>query len=482
LLKYYRHQFNFVCALSDLAVLLVAFFSAYLARRDLIPFLSPVLARRPVFGLDQYIPVLILSGFVILACLFATGAYRSHPGVPFSRAAMRDAKAMLYALLLTLALAFLLKLTFMSRTFLVLYLCIFYVLSSLAKHVLARWFRARARAGKNIRMVLLVGAGHQAQEVARRLLGHPELGLRLRGFLRIEGEDLPGDEAAMASLGVPCLGESAFLADLVQREVVDGVVFTGQARVLGRMEELFLILEDLGVETLVAANLFPHLIAQVELERLEELPLLRFTTVPHNHLALFLKRVMDVAGAFLALLVLSPLFVLLAALIKLTSKGPVFFSQERMGLNGRRFRCHKFRTMVADAEKRLQEVQHLNEVDGPVFKMKRDPRVTAVGRLLRKTSLDELPQLWNVLVGEMSLVGPRPPIPGEVEKYERWQRRRLSMRPGITCLWQISGRSNLDFDTWMKLDLQYIDDWSLTLDLVILLKTVPAVLSAKGAA
>ena len=153
-----------------------------------------------------------------------------------------------------------------------------------------------------------------------------------------------------------------------------------------------------------------------------------------------------------------------------------------MGLNGRRFNCHKFRTMVVDAEKRLAELQHLNEVDGPVFKIKRDPRITRVGAVLRKTSLDELPQLWNVLVGEMSLVGPRPPIPSEVEKYERWQRRRLSMRPGITCLWQISGRSNLDFDTWMRLDLSYIDNWSLTLDLVILLKTVPAVLSARGAA
>lgn len=482
MLKYYRHQFNFVCALSDLAVLAVAFFSAYYARRSLIPLFSPVLAKRPVFGLDAYIPVFILSGLVILGCLFATGAYRSHAGVPFSRSFLRDAKAMLYALLLTLALAFLLKLTFMSRSFLLLYILVFLVISSLAKHLVARWFRARARAGKNVRVVLIVGADHQAQEVARRLLDHPELGLRLKGYLRIEGENLPEDEQALAALGVPCLGESASLADLVEREVVDGVVFSGQARLLSRMEEQFLILEDLGVETLVAANLFPHLIAQVELERLEELPLLRFTTVPHNHFALFLKRAMDVTGAAAGLILLSPLLLAIAAAIKATSKGPVLFSQERMGLNGRRFRCHKFRTMVADAEKKLEELQHLNEVDGPVFKMKRDPRVTPVGRLLRKTSLDELPQLWNVLVGEMSLVGPRPPIPSEVEKYERWQRRRLSMRPGITCLWQISGRSNLDFATWMKLDLQYIDDWSLTLDLVILLKTIPAVLSARGAA
>jgi exopolysaccharide biosynthesis polyprenyl glycosylphosphotransferase len=191
---------------------------------------------------------------------------------------------------------------------------------------------------------------------------------------------------------------------------------------------------------------------------------------------------MDVTGSALGLAVLSPLFALVALFIKATSPGPVLFAQERMGLNGRRFKCLKFRTMIVDAEARLAELQHLNEVDGPVFKIRRDPRITKIGVFLRKASVDELPQLWNVLRGDMSLVGPRPPIPAEVEKYERWQRRRLSMRPGITCLWQISGRSNVDFDRWMRLDLNYIDNWSLALDLVILLKTVPAVLTTRGAA
>lgn len=152
-----------------------------------------------------------------------------------------------------------------------------------------------------------------------------------------------------------------------------------------------------------------------------------------------------------------------------------------MGLRGRRFNLYKFRTMVKDAEKKLEEIKHLNEVDGPVFKIEKDPRLTPIGGFLRKSSIDELPQLFNVLKGEMSIVGPRPPIPSEVNEYERWQRRRLSMRPGLTCLWQISGRSELDFDTWMRLDLQYIDNWSLTLDLIIILKTIPAVLSGRGA-
>jgi lipopolysaccharide/colanic/teichoic acid biosynthesis glycosyltransferase len=167
--------------------------------------------------------------------------------------------------------------------------------------------------------------------------------------------------------------------------------------------------------------------------------------------------------------------------VKLSGKGPVFYHQERVGLSGRLFKMHKFRSMLSDADKRLHEVMAHNEMTGPVFKMTNDPRITKVGRWIRKFSVDELPQLWNVLVGEMSLVGPRPPLPKEVELYERWQRRRLSMKPGITCLWQVSGRNDIDFETWMKLDMEYIDNWSLILDLKILFMTIPVVIFAKGA-
>jgi lipopolysaccharide/colanic/teichoic acid biosynthesis glycosyltransferase len=170
-----------------------------------------------------------------------------------------------------------------------------------------------------------------------------------------------------------------------------------------------------------------------------------------------------------------------ALAVRLTSSGPILFAQRRVGLNGRTFRLYKFRSMFADAETRRAHLQHLNEMSGPVFKMKRDPRVTAVGRSLRRLSLDELPQLWNVVRGDMSLVGPRPPIPEEVQGYVRWQRRRLSMKPGLTCLWQVNGRNQVGFDEWMKLDLAYIDNWSLKLDLQILLRTIPALLQARGA-
>jgi exopolysaccharide biosynthesis polyprenyl glycosylphosphotransferase len=482
LLKYYRHLFNFACVLADVVVLVVAFLGAFIFRRDLVPLLSESLAKRPMFGLDQYLPVLFLTGIVMVVTLFAVGVYRQHPGLPLSQSFLKNAKATAFGLFLTLALAFLLKMTFMSRSFLIVYLILFMALSTAARHGLAVSFRKSAQRGKYCRVVVIVGATRQAREVAERLVSRPELGIRMMGWMSTPRSETADDLNAMEDLKIPHLGSVDDLPELMEREVIDGVIFSGDARVIGSMEELFLICEDQGVETLVAANLFPHLTAQVALERLEDLPLLRFTTVPHNHIALFIKRLIDLAVSALSLLLLSPLLALIALAIKAGSKGPVFFVQERMGLNGRRFNCFKFRTMVADAEARLPELEHLNEVDGPVFKIKRDPRVTPIGRLLRKTSLDELPQLWNVLKGEMSLVGPRPPIPSEVERYARWQRRRLSMRPGLTCLWQISGRSNLDFDTWMKLDLQYIDDWSMALDFVILLKTIPAVLSGRGAA
>jgi len=481
LLKYYRHQFNFICALADLGSLVAAFLCAFLFRRDVVPLLSESLARRPMFSMEFYVPVLLLSTIVVLGTLFGTKAYSQNPSVPLSATFFRTAKSVLIALLLTLALAYLLKMSFLSRGFLLAFLGLFLLFSSMARHAVAVWFRRSAQSGKNVRVVLVAGAGASARAVAQRILDRPELGLKLRGFMSL-GDEGDEDLETMAKLGLECLGPVQTLPLLLDREVIDGVVFAGETRTLAGLEEIFLICEDLGVDSLVAANLFPHLIAQVELERLEDLPLLRFTTVPHNHFALFMKRILDVAASALGLLLVSPVLALIALLIKAGDRGPVFFVQERMGLNGRRFQCYKFRTMVVDAEKRLAEVQHLNEVDGPVFKIRRDPRVTGIGAMLRKSSLDELPQLWNVLRGDMSLVGPRPPIPSEVEKYERWQRRRLSMRPGITCLWQISGRSTLDFDTWMKLDLSYIDNWSFTLDLVILLKTIPAVLTTRGAA
>ena len=251
---------------------------------------------------------------------------------------------------------------------------------------------------------------------------------------------------------------------------------------LEKFEDVFLRCEEMGVRTRLVLDFFPHVLARVELEEFEGTPLLTFSTTPDDGLALTAKRTLDVSLSILLGLVYLVPVLLAAILVRLSSRGPALFRQTRCGLNGRPFTLFKLRTMVDGADDRLTEVKDLNQHDGPVFKARHDPRVTPLGRLIRRLSLDEAPQFWNVLKGEMSLVGPRPPLPGEVSRYELWQRRRLSMKPGVTGLWQVSGRSEiLDFEQWMELDLAYIDNWSIGLDLKILLRTVPAVLSGRGA-
>jgi exopolysaccharide biosynthesis polyprenyl glycosylphosphotransferase len=227
-------------------------------------------------------------------------------------------------------------------------------------------------------------------------------------------------------------------------------------------------------------DFFPRVNSEVYVERFDELPLLTFAAAPHDEIRLLLKRISDVVLALVALLVLSPLILLIAALIKLTSPGPAIFRQVRCGLNGRRFVFYKLRSMVANAEELKGSLLHMNRKK-IAFKIPDDPRVTPVGRILRRFSIDEWPQLWNVLRGDMSLVGPRPAVPEEVEQYQRWHRRRLRMRPGLTCLWALEGRDSLDFETWMRKDMEYIDNWSLALDWKIMLRTMPRVLFGREA-
>jgi len=241
--------------------------------------------------------------------------------------------------------------------------------------------------------------------------------------------------------------------------------------------------EEQGIITRFPTEIFTPTLAQVRPEEFEDGSVVTFFTGRMHGWSVEIKRAMDFCLSLLLLILLAPVFLITTILIKVTSAGPVLFVQERVGLNKRRFRLYKFRTMIADAEQKLSEVEHLNEVSGPVFKIKDDPRITAIGKFLRRTSIDELPQLFNVLKGDMSLVGPRPLPVRDYEGFDQdWQRRRFSVRPGITCLWQVNGRSDLPFEKWMQLDMQYIDEWSLWLDLKILVQTVPAVLKRSGAA
>jgi exopolysaccharide biosynthesis polyprenyl glycosylphosphotransferase len=273
---------------------------------------------------------------------------------------------------------------------------------------------------------------------------------------------------------------SARLPELLNQQVVDEVIFDVEGDRLADLENVFLRCDEQGVRTRVAIDFFPHVNSEVSLDRVGDASLLTFSAAPLDDLRLLLKRFFDVVIASALLIVSSPFLAVIAALIKITSPGPVIYRQVRCGLNGRRFVIYKFRSMVADADRQKALLEHHTERQ-IAFKMSRDPRVTALGRWLRKFSIDEVPQLFNVLRGDMSIVGPRPPVPEEVDRYELWQKRRLRMRPGLTCIWAVSGRDNIDFNSWMKMDISYIENWSLKLDWSIMLRTIPHVLAGKGA-
>ncbi len=328
----------------------------------------------------------------------------------------------------------------------------------------------------SLHYVMVVGFGERARHLGEALEASRHYGIRLIGFLA----DEPGAPDQIKLKADYPVNSLVVLPDLLEQNVIDEIIFAVDSSRLADLEETFLACEEEGVRTRVAVDFFPHVNSDVYLDRLAETPLLTFSAAPHDEIKLFLKRITDIFLAVVALTLSTPFMLLIAALIRLTSPGPAIFRQVRCGLNGRRFVFYKFRSMCENADELKSELQYLNEKE-LAFKISNDPRLTPLGKWLRKFSVDEWPQLWNVLKGDMSLVGPRPAVPEEVEQYKRWQRRRLRMRPGLTCLWALAGRDRLDFETWMKLDMQYIDNWSLALDWKIIVQTIPRVLTGRGA-
>jgi exopolysaccharide biosynthesis polyprenyl glycosylphosphotransferase len=271
------------------------------------------------------------------------------------------------------------------------------------------------------------------------------------------------------------------LPNLIDINVIDEVIYCKNEIDQNDLKKIIHDCEEVGVVFRMQSQLFSMSATKAHLNHFDDIPFLTFDNTPSDYFALRIKNAFSILAAFFILVIWSPALLLIALLIKLTSKGPVFFKQQRVGLRGRTFYMYKFRTMVVNAEALKVQLMAANEADGPVFKIKKDPRVTKIGKFLRKTGLDELPQFINVLIGDMSLVGPRPPIPSEVKQYERWQLRRLSMKPGITCSWQIEpNRNEISFNEWMKMDLNYIDNWSNKLDLVLFFKTIRTILKGSG--
>lgn len=331
--------------------------------------------------------------------------------------------------------------------------------------------------GRNLRNVLMVGTNKRARRFAHLIESKPELGFRIMGWV---DEDWHGLQEAMDILGLERLSASIdnldeFLRENPVDEVIIALPFSTSYRVSSRLVSLC---EEQGILVRFVSQFFDTRLAKAQVEMFQGVPVLSLMPRVIHGWQSTIKRAVDLTVSTVMLIALLPLFIAVGIAIKLTSPGPIFFVQERIGLNKRRFPLVKFRTMVINAEQMLEEIAHLNEVSGPVFKIRKDPRITAIGNFLRKSSIDELPQLWNVFTGDMSLVGPRPLPLRDVEGFDRDQdryRRRFSVRPGITCLWQVYGRSSIPFEEWMELDLKYIDEWSLWLDFKTLLQTIPVV-------
>jgi exopolysaccharide biosynthesis polyprenyl glycosylphosphotransferase len=491
MLKEHHYIFSRVNMAIDFVLTGVSVWIAHLLRNHVVgPYLLPDLFPRPA-EFSNYSWLAYTLPFIMVGALRLNGYYQSQRIRPFGDAVRAVVLSAVETAVAAMVLTFFLArdrladllsgavaADTVSRGVIAMAPLIICVLI-IAKTWLVRRFLTQLRqSGMNWRSVVLVGSGENLRQFVRLVRSHPFWGFKLAGVV-----DDSGREARVVE-GVPVLGGHSDLIALLERTPVDEVVFVPGRRSLEELAPLFRQCEEMGMRTRLSLNFFQNTIARPALDSFEEIPVVTYSPTKEMSAALLFKHAFDRVGALAMLVLLSPLLLAAAIAIKLTSaswRDPVLYGQTRCGLHGRTFTLHKFRSMRMGADRERASLQAQNEMQGPVFKIKDDPRVTPLGKILRKTSIDELPQLWNVLVGDMSLVGPRPPIPSEVEQYDRWQRRRLSMKPGITCLWQVRGRNQIPFDTWMKLDLEYIDNWSLLLDFRILCKTVYVVATGYGA-
>jgi exopolysaccharide biosynthesis polyprenyl glycosylphosphotransferase len=478
----WRKVLNDVLKLFDLAVLIICFWTASL----------PILAKLGPVSFAQFWSMRIklqnLVVFFIFLCIWhiiftVFGLYSSKRLASRRREVLDVVKATTLSsavlALGTLVVGFRMTTPGFVITFWV--LSTFAVASTrLALRTSLRRFRAR---GHNVRNMLIVGTNRRALDFAKTIQSRPDLGYRVLGFADTQWA---GSEE-LEQHGYSVVSDLETLPEFIRHTVVDEVVLALPLRSFHTSStQLAELCERQGIIVRLLSDLFDLKTGRSRADEFGNSTFVMHYSSESEAWPLTIKRIFDFAVSLALIILLGPVLLVTAILIKLTSSGPVFFVQKRVGYNKRPFYICKFRTMVADAEKKLSDIEHLNEVTGPVFKIKNDPRLTPIGSFLRRTSIDELPQLFNVLLGDMSLVGPRPLQLRDYELFtksgEDWQRRRFSVRPGITCLWQVNGRSSLPFEQWMELDLKYVQQWSLWLDFEILARTIPAVFKGSGAA
>jgi exopolysaccharide biosynthesis polyprenyl glycosylphosphotransferase len=461
----------------DAGLVLVAMWLSALLQELLRPSL-PALREPPSFEQFAVLAYLVLPLWLLLGVVF-----RLHVAVP-ERIGAAELFVRLVKLhvagLAVLSVAQFLTQSVINRSLAALFMACAFGLMFVQRRLALAWLRFHARGTGPLRVLLVGRPSRRMHDFVRAAAAAPDPP-ELLGYLEapMDGKDL--SQPPPGATPVPRLGAVAQLREVLHAHAVDHVMFLPPSHRPELSREQLIACEEVGVAASFSVDLVQLAAAAPKISALYDHPFVTFEVSPKQAEALAIKYGLDPLLAALGLALLSPLLLAMSLAIWLTMGRPILFSQERAGLNGRPFRMLKFRTMRVGAEQQREALVGDNEMSGPVFKIRDDPRITPLGRALRKTSLDELPQLWNVLTGSMSLVGPRPLPVSEHAQIEGWQRRRLTMKPGITCLWQVSGRNDVDFVEWMLLDLQYIDQWSLWLDLLILLKTVPVVVLGRGA-
>ena len=477
-----REQSNLISQVHkvlDICFTIIAFVSAYYIKLSLLPESIRGLITTP----NYYLVLLII--IIIWPITFNyLKVYTSFRTQSMNQIVLKIFKSVLLGLIILSFIMYLLKITDVSRMMMFIFFINNVTLLILSKSIIYKMLKNMREKGYNTQNILIIGGRDRAKEVINTINKHSSAGYRILGCLGLYEFEI----GKFVKNGTTYIGTIDQLEKILLNQVIDQIIFALPLNLIKNAEKYIRIAEELGVSVRIMPDWNLHKlsyspgIARLQIEEFLDMPTMCLSTTPAGNGELQLKNMLDLFGATILITLLLPIFGSISIFIKLFSNGPVLFTQERCGLNGRRFCVYKFRTMVNDAEQIRKNLYTMNEVDGPAFKIEKDPRIIPyIGTFLRKTGFDELPQLFNVIRGEMSLVGPRPPIPAEVKKYDLWQRRRLSMKPGITCLWQCSKkRYDISFKEWMSLDLNYIDTWSLKLDIKILLKTALVVFTGQG--
>ncbi|MCB0805051.1 MAG: sugar transferase [Bacteroidales bacterium] len=467
MIKEREQQINNILGVADVILSVLSFVAAYLIR-DI--FFEP-----PISGGNEYLIIALLiipTWFILIKSVHMAELHRTKTYSMIMASYLRVVVVGMGIIFLSV---FLFKLHNISRMVILSFGVINFislVAVRISVYRILKYFRVK---GYNSRNVIVI-ADESSEDFIERILSNKEWGYICK-YIITNSSYLYKKYKDTISVHP----ERINLRNLIDIDVVDEVIYCKNDINQSNLQSIIHDCQEVGVVFRMQSQLFSKSNTKTHLNHFDDTPFITFDNTPSDHFALKVKNTFSITAAFLILLIWSPVMLMIALGIKLTSPGPVMFKQKRVGLRGRTFYMYKFRTMVVNAEELKASLMELNEADGPVFKIKKDPRITAIGRFLRKSGLDELPQFINVLKGDMSLVGPRPPVPDEVKQYERWQLRRLSMKPGITCTWQIKpNRNDISFEDWMKMDLHYIDNWSNKLDLVLFFKTIKTVFKGSG--